>query len=146
MDEYVGGLLKPLCPLLEGMGKSELNLWSPMPWLNEPSSSSSSSEEAGLKVLENGASGTGAGGKMMAQLLGNISTMACTMLANPHQSECFTRSGQMHSLPIICQTLIWNWKVVLRAFAIRGPWALMGMCFRRVSLTLLRKISMALSA
>ena len=139
--------LKPPRPLPEGVGKSEPNLRSPESWPNEPWLSSLSEEDkASLKVLENNASVTGGGGNIIAQLLGNISTMACTMPTKPHQSECFAWSGWMHSLPIILQMLIWNWKVVLSAFAIRGPWALTGTSFQRVSFILLMKASRALLA
>ena len=46
-------------------------------------------------MLENnlGVIGTGGEGNIRAQFLGNISTMAWTMPAKPHQSECFTRMG-----------------------------------------------------
>ena len=47
--------------------KPESNLVSPGP---NKSSLSSSSEEAGLKMVENDAAGAGAGGNMMAQFLG----------------------------------------------------------------------------
>ena len=72
--------------------------------------------------------------------------MAWTTPAMPHQSECFAHRGWIHSSPTICHMLIWNWKVVLRAFAIRGPWAATGTCLHKVSLIFLRKASMALSA
>ena len=72
------------------------------------SSSSFSSDEAGLNVLEKdvGGAGTGVGGNIRAQFLGNVSTMAWTMPARPHQSECFDRMGHTHSSPIICHMLI----------------------------------------
>ena len=81
-----------------------------------------------------------------AQFLGNISTMAWTMLAKPHQSECFACMGCTHSLPIMCHTLIWNWNAVLRAFAIKGPCAWAGMCLWRVDFMLERNASTAFSA
>ena len=71
--------------------------------------------------------------------------MAWTMLARPHQSECFARTGRMHSLPIIHHTLIWNWNAVLKAFDIKGPCACAGTCFWRVFSMLDRKASMAFS-
>ena len=73
-------------------------------------------------MLENdlGGIGAGGGGNIRAQFLGNVSTMAWTMPAKPHQSKCFARTGRTHSSPIMCHTLIWNWNAVLRAFAIKG--------------------------
>ena len=147
MEENEGENLKLLCPHPEGMIESDTNLRSPGSQLKE-SSSSSSLEEAGLKVLENSitAESEGGSGNMMVQQFGNVSTMAWTTPAKPYQSECLAQTGQTHSSPIICQTLIWNWNTVLRAFAIRGPWALMGTCFWRVSCILLRKTSTAFLA
>ena len=72
MDENAGEQLKLPCPLPEGAGEPESNLQSPGP--NE-SSSSYSSEEAGLKVAENNAAGAGAGGNMIVQFLGKVSTI-----------------------------------------------------------------------
>ena len=40
-------------------------------------------------MLENGASASGTGGNMMVQLLGNVSTIACIIPANPHQVRVF---------------------------------------------------------
>ena len=112
------------------------------------SSSSLSSDDCGLKVAENEDEpfrGGGAAGKISAQFFGNISMMAWMMPTRPHQSECFARTGRMHSSPIICHTLIWNWNAVLRAFEIRGPCAWTGTCFLRVFLILDRKASTAFS-
>ena len=67
------------------------------------------------------------------------------MPARPHQSECFTCTGQMHSLPIICHALIWNWNAVLKALDNRGPCMCGGMCFWRVFSMLERKVSTAFS-
>ena len=106
-----GVWLNPLAlprPLLEGVGVLVSNLWKLPPVPNVSSLSSFSSDEAGLNVLEKdvGGAGTGAGGNIRAQFLGNVSTMAWTMPAKPHQSECFDHMGRTHSLPIICHTLI----------------------------------------
>ena len=60
------------------------------------SSSASSSDKAGLKELKNigaAAAGGGGGGNIRAQFLGNVLTMAWTMPARPHQSECFAHRG-----------------------------------------------------
>ena len=121
-------------PLIEGAGE----LVSKWQKLLVPSvlssSSSSSSDETGLKVLENdlGGIGTGGGGNIRAQFFGNISTMAWTMPAKPHQSKYLAHTGHTHSLPIICHTLIWNWNAMLRAFVIKGLCAWAGMCLWRV--------------
>ena len=50
----------------------------------------SSSDDCGLKVLENEATegGGSGGGNMRAQFLRKVSTIAWTMPARPHQSEC----------------------------------------------------------
>ena len=72
--------------------------------------------------------------------------MAWTMPAKPHQSECLAHTGHTHSAPIICHTLIWNWNAVLRAFAIKGPCAWVGMCLWRVDFMLERNASTAFSA
>ena len=135
-------------PLTEGAGELVLKrrkLLVP----NVPLSSSlSSSDEAGLKVLENdlGGIGTRGGGNIRAQFLGNVSTVAWMMPAKQHQSECFTHTGHTHSSPIMCHTLIWNWNAVLRVFVIKGPCAWVGMCLWRVDFMLDRNASMAFSA
>ena len=46
---------------------------------------------------------TGVAGNMITQLFGNISMMACTMLANPHQPECLACRGLIHSSPIMLE-------------------------------------------
>ena len=96
------------CPLTEGMGELVLKQQKSLVPNVSSSSSSSSLDEAGLKVLENdlGGIGTTGGGNIRAQFLENISTMAWTMPANPHQSECFARMGRTHSSPIMRHTLI----------------------------------------
>ena len=88
VDAKEGVRLKLLalpCPLTEGVGElvsKQRKLLVPNVSL---SLSSSSSDEAGLKVLENdlGGVGAGEGGNIRAQFLGNVSTMAWTMPAKP---------------------------------------------------------------
>ena len=135
----------PLRTLLEGTGKLDSNLQK-LELARNVFSSSSSSDDSGLKVLVNDVMGTGGGGNIRAQFLGNVSTMAWTMPARLHQSKWFAHRGWMHSSPIMCHTLIWNWNAILRAFAIKGPYALAGTCFWRVVFMLARNTSMVFSA
>ena len=143
VEENAGEWPEQPWPWPEGAGVLDSNLWIPRLM---GLSSLSSLDETCRKVAENDSADYGAWGNIMAQLLGKVSTMAWTTPAMPHQSGCFACRGQIHSSSTISHMLIWNWKVVLRAFAISGPWAAMGPSLHKVSLIFLRKASTALSA